>query len=115
MHQFKSSASPYLCEITLDIGRIFGVRDVNRFESSVERGVAVYGHTPNVLVFARGTYNEWDSVCKLLPVLHTGKVAICGGGIANSQVELMNEINANIKLRFFDKSQKAKARTWLLA
>lgn len=114
MHQFKNSASPYVCEITLDVGCIFGAKDVKRFESSVERGVAVYGHTPNVLVLADDKYNEWESICNLLSVLHTGKVAVCSGFAASMNVEIMQDTNANILLKIFDKSQEAEARNWLI-
>ncbi len=114
MNKFKNSASPYLCEITLDSGCVFGTKDVTKFESSVERGVSVYGHTPNVLIFVYDEYNEWESICNLLSVLHTGKVAVCGGIIASMQVEMMHESNANIQLRTFDHSQEAEARTWLI-
>lgn len=114
MHQFKSSASPYLCEITLDADRGFGVNDVNIFESKVERGVAVYGYTPNVLLYSKGAYGKWEFIGKLLVVLDTGKVSICGSGLADSLFRLMQGINPNIQLKYFDKSQKAKARAWLL-
>lgn len=113
MHQFKSSASPYLCEITLDASRGFSVSDVSIFKSKVERGVAVYGYTPNVLLCSKGAYGKWESIGKFLVVLDTGKVSICGSGLTDSLFSLMQGINPNIQLKYFDESQKAKARAWL--
>ena len=101
MHKFMNTASPYLCEITLDVERVFGSEDVERFESSVERGVAVFGHTPNLLILADGIHKEWESICNLLSALHTGKVAVCGGSLTNNQIEMMKESNVNILLKIF--------------
>ncbi len=114
MHQFSNSALPYVCEITLDVGCVFGAKDVKRFESSVEHGVAVYGHTPNVLLLVDDEYDEWESICNLLSLLHTGKVAVCSGFVASIKVEMMHKSNTNILLKIFNKSQEAEARAWLI-
>jgi hypothetical protein len=114
MHHFKSSASPYLCEVTLDVSDGFGARDVKTFEGKAERGVAVFGYTPNVLLVAKSEYQKWESVGKLLLVLNTGKVAICDSGITDSLISLLRDINPSVQLKVFQKSQNSEARSWLL-
>ena len=115
MHQFKCSGSPYLCEITLDLDREFCASDLSSFKNKNERGVAVYGHTPNVLFLAKGQYQYWASIGDLLSILNAGKVALCGSEIAESTLEYLRRVNPNVQVVFCDEPQKTRARSWLLA
>lgn len=113
MHKYKNSASPYLCEVDIDPGLSYTKADLSVFISKSERGVAVYGHTPNVLIVARGNYKYWDTLSMLVGALDTGKVAICGRNFPRGYSAYLQSSNSTVKVRLLGCSESAEGKEWL--
>ncbi|WP_156035157.1 hypothetical protein [Microbulbifer sp. HZ11] len=114
MHKYKTSASPYLCEIAIDPGMAYTKKDLSVFKGKNERGVAVYGHSPNVLVIAKERYDYWDTLHVLVSALDTGKLAVCGSNFPKDFSEYLMCSNPAVKVRLLSSDQSAEGRDWLL-
>ena len=113
MHQIKSSASPYLYEIKIDCEYKLTPKDVATFQNKVQRGVAVYGYTPNILISAASSYSYWDSLQLLLNVMDTGKLAICNDSEIDNIVTDFTAAFTAIEIKRFAKSELKKAKEWV--
>ncbi|QKX17757.1 hypothetical protein [Microbulbifer sp. YPW1] len=113
MHKYKTSAFPYLCEIAIDPGLAYTKRDLRVFNSKNERGVAVYGHSPNVLIVSKESYDHWNTIRVLVGALDTGKLAICGSNFPKDFPEYLMSSNPAIKVRLLNYDQSAEGRKWL--
>jgi len=113
MHQIKSSASPYLYEIKVDCEYKLTPKDVATFQNKVQRGVAVYGYTPNILISAASSYSYWDSLKLLLNVMDTGKLAICSDDEIDNIVSDLAAAFTGIKIKHFAKVEFKKVKEWI--
>ena len=114
MHQVKSAASPYLYEIKLNSEYQLTHRDVATFQKKVERGVAVYGYTPSILISTASSYSYWESLTLLLKTMDTGKLAICTDDKIDSIIDDLSALFLAIEIRIFAKSGVGKAKAWVI-
>lgn len=115
MHKYKTLASPYLCEIAIDPDFAYTKTDLGVFTSKNERGVAVYGYSPNVLVVAKENYEHWSTLHMLVSALDTGKLAVCGNNFPKGFSERLESLNSAVKVRLLSTGQSAEGREWLLS
>ncbi len=113
MHKYAASASPYFCEITIDPSLVYIESDLNIFKAKNERGVAVYGHLPNVLVVANEPYGHWVTVGLLVSGLDTGKLALCGSNFPSDFLQHLECLNPSVKIRLLSLFDIEKGREWL--
>ncbi|MCQ3827858.1 hypothetical protein HXX02_00210 [Microbulbifer elongatus] len=113
MHKYKTSASPYVCEIAIDPSLVYTKRDLRVFKCKNEHGVAVYGHSPNVLIVSKESYSHWNTVRILVGALDTGKLAICGSNFPKDFAEYLESSNPAVKVRLLSHDQSAEGWEWL--
>lgn len=98
MHEYKAYASPYLCEVIIDSTMAFTKTHLKQFQGAIERGVAVYGHSPDILLIAKKNYSHWETLGFLVAALDVGRVVICGINIPKDYRDYLRKHNSNVEV-----------------